>query len=174
MSEEQRYDYDFYMLFCKDCPDDFYVGSSENIHLRMNCHASDCHNPNAHNYHLQVYQFIRDNGGWENWNYKIIHQEKDLSRKEAKIREQSFIDDLKPSLNTRNAFTDKKEYDKKYNEEHKEEIKEYHKNYYHENWEEIRARVSETITCECGAKIRRGDIATHRRTIKHQNLMNNL
>ena len=58
-----------YKLVCADtriipC----YVGSSTHFKNRKSTHKSSCCNPNnrAHNRHN--YAFIRNHGGWENWN----------------------------------------------------------------------------------------------------------
>jgi hypothetical protein len=66
---------------------------------------------------------------------------------------------------------DRKEYDKKYYENHKEEIIEYHKEYYEENKKNILEHMREKIKCICGTVSRRGDLPKHKRTTKHMKLM---
>ena len=50
----------------------------------------------------------------------------------------------------------------------KEGMKEYRK----ENKEKLYKRAGEKIECKCGSKVRRGDIARHKRTKKHINYHN--
>jgi len=167
--KEERRNYDFYMLYCLDCPDKFYIGSSSNLEERMRLHESNCHNPNSYEYHKKAYQSIRENGGWDNWDYIIIHSEKNLTESEAKQHEQGFMDSWGATLNSKSAFSNRKAYLKKYREENRERIKEYYQN----NREELLAQRKEKITCECGSIINRGDITKHRKTIKHQTFINN-
>jgi hypothetical protein len=57
-----------YKISCKDSLiTDIYVGHSTNLSLRKNGHKSSCTNINNKDYNLHVYKFIRNNGGWENW-----------------------------------------------------------------------------------------------------------
>ena len=50
----------------------FYIGSCENTANRSYKHKSDCHNVKADNYNFPVYQYIRQNGGWKNWQMRAI------------------------------------------------------------------------------------------------------
>ena len=50
-----------------------YYGSTEDLHHREIGHKTDCNNSNRINYNCQVYKYIRDNGGWENFEtYKTL------------------------------------------------------------------------------------------------------
>jgi hypothetical protein len=63
----------FYKLVCKDITiTDLYVGTTTDFKSRKNPHKSDCNNGKGENYNLKVYTFIRDNGGWENWDMVMI------------------------------------------------------------------------------------------------------
>ena len=57
-----------YKIVCRD-PEvtDCYVGSCCNFTRRKCNHKSSCHNVNNKTYNLKVYTFIREHGGWENW-----------------------------------------------------------------------------------------------------------
>ena len=48
-----------------------YIGSTRNKYHRFKSHPSYCCNPKSHNYTQHVYQYIRENGGWEN-NYECV------------------------------------------------------------------------------------------------------
>jgi len=58
-------------------------------------------------------------------------------------------------------------YHKKYNEDNKEVIAEKNKEYYENN----REKLKEKVTCECGCIIRKGDLARHKKSNKHLELM---
>ena len=58
-----------------------------------------------------------------------------------------------------------------YYEKHSEDIKKNKKQYYHENKETIQIRQKEKMQCECGCMIARSDIAKHKKTKKHIDLM---
>jgi len=162
MSDVLRRDAYFYMLFCVEY-NGLYIGSTWDLDERMIAHKTVCNNPNAYGHNCQVYQAIRANGGWDNWEVMEIDFKKDLTRKERKEHEQYLIDLYEPNLNMISAHTNLngKEYQKKYakgwfqrnkerikvknqniTEENKEKIteyqKEYQKNYREENKERIK------------------------------------
>lgn len=62
---------------------------------------------------------------------------------------------------------------KAYYENHKELINERHKQYYENNKDKILSIQKQKLTCDCKCIIRRGDLARHLRTKKHQELINN-
>ena len=59
---------DVYKLCCLD-PNvsAIYVGSTRSWRHRKHCHKFNCNNENSKKFTTYVYQFIRDNGGFENW-----------------------------------------------------------------------------------------------------------
>ena len=60
----------FYKIVCKDLNiKDCYVGSTLNFVKRMSAFPTDKH----HN--TPVYEFIRNNGSWENWEMILINTE---------------------------------------------------------------------------------------------------
>ena len=64
-----------------------------------------------------------------------------------------------------------KEYKKDWYQEHRERILEKAKERQVKNREEIAARASEKITCECGMVATRSNISRHRKTQGHINKM---
>lgn len=62
---------------------------------------------------------------------------------------------------------------KQYYEKHKDVITERHKQYYENNKDKILSIQKQKLTCDCKCIIRRGDLARHLRTKKHQELINN-
>ena len=101
---------------------DCYVGSSVSLWGRYLLHRKACNDLNNRQYENPLYVFIRENGGIENWTCELVAQcERHLQRQ----TEQEWIDKLKPTLNTRRAYTDKeqaKEVRKKYEAENTEII----------------------------------------------------
>jgi len=62
---------------------------------------------------------------------------------------------------------------KKYYNENKEKTAEQKKKYYNKNKEKIAEQYNKKITCECGCIVSRSCLARHKRTLKHQNFINN-
>jgi hypothetical protein len=105
------------------------------------------------------------------------------------IREQYWIEQLKPELNCRASYQtpeDVKFKKKTYNKVNVEVIKEQQKEWYKENCETIKVKQktyhqlnkniilekkSVKYTCECGSICRIGDKALHKRTMKHQSFI---
>ena len=51
-----------------------YIGSTKNVYHRFKSHKSYCNNPLAHNYSQNVYQYIRQTGGWESYECVVLWQ----------------------------------------------------------------------------------------------------
>lgn len=83
---------------------EFYIGSTKDIHKRNILHKSSCHNSNSRKYNYKVYKFIRENGGWENWQIVVEYETKGYSKYDRHIEEQINKDLLEPELNNRNAL----------------------------------------------------------------------
>jgi len=63
------------------------------------------------------------------------------------------------------------QYNKEYQQDNKEQLAQQRKEYYEQNKEQIAQKKKEKVTCECGAIVRKSDIAKHCRTQNHLNLM---
>jgi hypothetical protein len=90
-----------YKIFCKDENiQDVYVGHTTNFVKRKKVHMSSCMKSNNSNHNCKVYQVIRNNGGWDNWQMMIIafYNCKDLY--EARQKEQYHYIELKATLNS--------------------------------------------------------------------------
>lgn len=114
-----------YEIKCKDKNIiDGYIGSTTNFNQRKGEHKKNCNNENNKEYNKKLYQFIRGNGDWGNWNMEIIKVLIDCkSEKELKKYEQEYINNCKyPLLNNIKAYKTK--------EEEKETQKEKHKEFY--------------------------------------------
>lgn len=99
-----------YKIFCKDENiKDFYIGSSKDLYDRMRVHKSMCYNENDKGYSLKIYEFIRENGDWENFDVEIVEYYPCKNDKELKVREQYYIKKYEPILNCVNAYRTQEE-----------------------------------------------------------------
>jgi hypothetical protein len=150
-------------------------------------HKTRCTNEKSKAYHFKLYQNIRANGGWENWQMIPLEKYPCDDKIQACIREQYWIGQLQSKLNEKKAFRTQEEirtYDtecsKKYY--YKNQIKkcEYQKEYYNLNIETIRTyrqlpnvkynaneRQKQKCTCECGGKYTYGNKSNHIKTQTH-------
>jgi hypothetical protein len=128
-----------YKLCCNDPTiTDFYVGHTTNFVQRKHSHKTNCCNKNARNHNLVVYQCIRANGGWDNWDMIQIEAYNCNNKRHASARERYWIETLKSNLNANNpiATYEEKEQQKKMSyERNKEQILEKAKEHYEENKE---------------------------------------
>jgi len=153
-----------YRLVCKDptIPDE-YIGSTTNKNRRKQGHKNDCNNENRRGYNLQVYQFIRANGGFDNWTMIILEEYSCECKVELEMRERYWIELRKPTLNKQIPTRT----DKEYREENREHIKEYQKQYREEHKDEINEKKRTKYLCECGAEVNKGNLTRHRKSQKH-------
>ena len=138
-----------YKLVCKDLTiKELYVGATTNWSNRQHNHKSKCNNENSNEYNLKVYQFIRNNGGFDNWSMIMVEKYPCKDKLESDAREHYFTELLGAKLNIRVQGRTKKEhyeankdgileYQKIYRENNKEELTEYHKKKYEKNKEEL-------------------------------------
>ena len=181
-----------YKLCCKDSNiTDIYIGSTTNFYRRKSQHKNSCNNENSNEYNSYKYQFIRDNGGFENFDMILIENINVDNKRDLEKIERKYIDELKPSLNTYKSYTTieekgkvKKKYDKVYREEHKEKCKEYDrkkyeknkdkileykKQYYEKKKTEINEIRNEKINCEfCNCLSSKQNMKRHQQSIKCQ------
>jgi len=134
-----------YKICCKD-PSiiDIYVGHTTHLINRKYNHKTNCCNSALPNYNVFVYQFIRDHGGWDNWDVIPIEEVSCKNKIEALIKERYWIETLKATLNCNNSFATKEEKDKQkqdWYENNKEQILQKKKENYEENKEEILEKV---------------------------------
>ena len=125
-------DYVFYKIVNDDLPEYVYIGSTGCFYKRKWLHKCVCNNPNNKNHNLKLYKTIRDNGGWDRWNMKVIDEAKQLTLTEARIKEEMLRKEYNGNLNTVKAYQtveERKEYEKDYLKINKEVILEKHKEY---------------------------------------------
>ena len=189
-----------YKLCCND-PNivDIYVGSTTNFSRRKSHHKTCCNNPNNKSYNYPVYQFIRKNGSFSNWSMVLIREYNTTNKKKLERKERQYIEKLGATLNCIIPTRNKKEHYeanknqilaqvkmyreankelikqkiKQFREANVEHIREQRKEYYKDNKENINQRKKEKIECECGCMLRKSDMARHKKSQKHKDLMDN-
>lgn len=155
-----------------------YIGSSNDETLRKRNHKSDCNNENAHNYNTPVYKYIRENGGWDTWEFEVIERFSCKNEEQLVEREDYYYDLLKPVLNTRRPLRTKEELKEqkaingvkwykvnkeaiaKKNAENAEERNKYNAEYLQKN----KVKLYQKFICDCGGKY------THQSKSRHLKL----
>ncbi len=145
-----------YGIFCKNEKiNDCYIGSTDNFKIRIKNHINTYNCKKSIGYNLKVYEFIRNNGGINNWEFKKLN-EINTNREEIVKIEQIYIDSYFSTLNCRNSYTSKEERIeniKKYNAS--EISKESKKKYKENNSAKISEDWKKYIKTEDGIKSRR-------------------
>ncbi len=137
-----------YLLGRKDGTGEYYVGSTCNLQRRRWTHKHSCNDPKERNHNYPVYQHIRANGGWDEWDMRVLEQVHCESREELELRERHWYDQLKPTLNTQAPASvalagGEKEYQAEYHAAHRERILERHAEYYAANRKRLMERHAE-------------------------------
>lgn len=89
-----------YKLCCKNANvEDIYVGHTTNARQRNTEHRYACNNENSKSHNSKVYCFIRNNGGYDNWEMIEIEKYPCNSKQEATIREHYHYFNLNATLN---------------------------------------------------------------------------
>lgn len=171
-----------------------YIGSTKDLKKRIGEHINKCYNSNIPKYNLKVYQQIRSNGGWNDFNFTIVEH---IDNPETLIeREQYYYDVLRPELNSqrpvgltiteyyqinkdkiaeRNAdyYQINKEKIAEYRQNNKEKIAERNAEYYQSNKNKIIERQVEykrqIVECKvCNKTFRRDNLSKHNKSKQHQ------
>jgi hypothetical protein len=125
-----------YMIkkFDDDDNENVYIGSTNNFTRRKRVHKCSCNNPNSVGYNMKVYQYIRENGGWDEFNMIEIQKYPCNNKDELKEREDEIMCEIKSNLNDIRANRSKKEW----YEDNRDKIKEQNKEYRELNEEKIK------------------------------------
>jgi len=162
-----------YKLVHKDDLDDknIYIGHTTNLRLRKTAHKSDCNNVNGRLYNINLYKFIRENGGWDCWNMLKVEDYPCKDVYEAKNRERYWIKELGAILN----MTEPNRTLKEWYLDNKDYMVEKQRDYYNTNSVDIREkRKNNVIECpNCGSNITRSNLSTHQRSLKCLNAKKN-
>jgi hypothetical protein len=168
-----------YKLVCNDInATDIYVGSTDSIRNRKTAHKSACNNVDGRKYNLPVYQYIRKNGGWDNWSLIELELFKYERKPELYARERHFIETLKAALNSLIPLRTPEEYRQDTNDhqierhaqyrlDNKEKIRQGGIQYYQKN----KAIMTEKHQCKCGGYYTNNHKSRHMNSKIHMKTM---
>ena len=193
-----------YKLVCNDLNiTECYVGNTTDFIRRKRWHKHWINSTTKQHdkeYNVKKYEFIRCNGGWENWTMIEIEKYPCLDSNESHARERYWYEKLDAKLNMQVPNRQDDEYNQFYKETSKERSKEYRslnkerisankKKYRNENLETVvlqekasrerckksnQERKSLKYDCECGGKYTHCHKARHLKTIKHCQFIDSL
>jgi len=178
-------DYFFYKLVCLSHDVDLsYVGSTSNWRQRKRTHKSSCNNENDKAYNTKKYQLMRENGGFENFKMVQIGFKEHLTQREAEAVEEDYRVEIRANMNGQRCSSNCKtqqEYNKKYQQEHKQEILDYRQEHKQEKTEydanrykENHQKLTEKVECSiCGGRYTLINKTTHEKTKKHEKAVSN-
>ena len=144
-----------YMIYCKDnniTPR--YIGSSSNLKNRKLDHKKMCNSSSNKYYNLYVYRFIRENGGWDNWEFRVLEEYPCDTKDQLREREDFYMIQFNNLLNSIRAKRNKKEWR-------------------NDNYKKIKAQKSQIFMCVCGVNYTHSHKKRHERTKKHQDYIKN-
>lgn len=142
-------EYTIYKIVCKDeSIIDCYIGSTKNFIKRKIQHKNS-YNTNNQNSNCNIYKFIRNNGGFDNFNFEIIETLICENKNEALIRERYWIENLKSNINSRSSY-------KRFNNNHSKD------------WRIKNGKYN----CECGLILSRCNLSRHFKSTKHLSYLN--
>ena len=181
-----------YKICCNDISiTDCYVGSTTSFQKRKSAHKSACKNERGKHYNLNVYQFIRAHGEWENWSMIVIEEYPCDSKNQLHTRERYHMELLRATLNKQTPTRTNKEWcednaehikqyrqdnadhikvrDKDYKQDNADHIKAYKKAYRQDNADHIKAQKkaynTEKIPCpHCNKIFSRCSMTPHIRS----------
>ena len=120
----------FYKIVCKDIRiTDCYIGHTTDFKTREGCHKRVCNNPNSNRHHCKIYRFIRENGGWDNFDMILIKTLNCQNALEARKKEREIMENHNATLNHLQSFSSS------------EEKVEQQKQWYIQNRDEVKSRV---------------------------------
>jgi hypothetical protein len=164
-----------YKLVCTDVDiPECYVGSTTNFRKRKCSHKNNSTNVMDIKYHMNVYKYIREHGGFENWDMVQIEEIKFENNRELHARERYWIETLHSKLNAyipnrteEELIVIKKDYDAERRIRDQDNINIMRKKYRDENKEKITEHAKISYNCPCGGKYQNTSKAAHMKSSKH-------
>ena len=138
----------FYKIVCKDTTiTDCYVGHTTDFTKRKSHHKKTCNSQTDKHSSIYLYQFIRENGGWENWDMVEIERRCCENSLDARRIEREYIEQLKSESNIvkRPTITkvERNETVYKWRDKNREEINENRKSNYQDNINGVKDKQKE-------------------------------
>ena len=157
-----------YKLCCTDPTiTEVYVGSTTNFRKRKNQHKECCTNASSKKHGYPVYNYIRENGGWDNWDMVQVAEVNAKDKRELHATERRYVEQLGATLNRQvPTKTRKQSY-----HDNRDKIVAHVKQYYQDHKAERRAYLDAVIECECGLTSTRSHMSRHKRTQRHNDRM---
>ena len=160
-----------YMIYKPDSDLNTYVGHTTNFKERVNKHRVRYNGKDFPRCNLQLYDYMRENGQFDDWKIEIITEYPCNSKREAEKKEQHFIDLFKSVLNSKRAYTTDEQTKlgnklrcEKYKRLNTKKVANYQKKYQESHKEEISLRQNKPIKCDiCG------DFTSFQNIIRHKN-----
>jgi hypothetical protein len=126
-----------YKIVCNDLEKtEVYVGTTTDFIGRKSKHKRVCKTETIQGHNCKLYQYIRENGGWENFSMIEIEKYPCNDGNEARAKERYWFETLNAKLNTQCPTIDT-ENRRKYLEEHREFLINYQKEYRDKNKEAL-------------------------------------
>lgn len=95
----------YYLISCKDSAiTACYVGSTNNYSNRCREHYSRSQNNKDPAFTKKLYQFIRANGGWDNWEINLLDTIELFDKRLIRAFEQNLICYYQAELNSNLAY----------------------------------------------------------------------
>ena len=165
-------DYSKSIIYTIYVGDSLYVGSTCNFTKRKWDHKNNIYNEKSVKYNYKLYQKIRENDG--ELIIKPYSQFPCDSKLQLSVEEERVRRELNGDLNMRSCGTGLSviDYKKKHYQQNAEKVKKRRKEYYLQNTDKILELQKEKIQCECGCFVNTSGIAKHRKSQKHNKLMN--
>lgn len=166
-----------YKIVCKN-PDILgtYIGSTACFNTRKSHHKYNCNTDDDNKkYNYKIYKFIRENGGWDNFEMIQIEPYPCKNKTECLTRERELIELELESLNSNKpiiSVLESIDYSKNYYYTHLEQLKDYQKDYRKKNHDDIIKWKNIRCICDCGSSYSNVNKATHFKTQRHKNWLN--
>ena len=154
--------------------ENIYIGSTCNFTRRKHKHKTTCNNENDKDYNLKLYQYIRENDGWDAWVMTKIIDYHCNNKSELNIMERNYIDSYKSTLNCqiptrtrKERYNDNKDkilkQQKQYKNDNKEKLSKYKKEHYEAN----KDKILEKVICDnCGCESSKWNLERHKKSQK--------
>ena len=139
-----------YKLCCRDLSvTDIYIGSTRNFRHRKCVHKHDYNKGKE----TKAYQFIRANGGWENWDMVQMAKVSVADMYELRAVEREYYEKYKPTLNGCRPIVTQEEHDEQCRENNKKQREKY---------------KAMTTDCGCGGRFSPSNKKRHEKSQRHQ------
>ena len=147
-----------------------YIGSTNDFNGRIRKHKYDCNNSNC-----KVYQYMRQNGGFEKVNIIIIDKIIYNYKEQAREMETNFMLSFNAELNSCYPKRSKKEYIEQHKEKNVEYHKQYDKEYIKKNKQIIAEKRKVKIACDICSKIMsKSNLLRHKKNIHSKPIDGNI